>query len=520
RFTGAGKNAAKNGMAAALLDYGALAEKAKITGKEEQIVSLGIYRAEGGRLTRIAGAINETAEGRRLAGFNGNSYYSVPIFCFGRVYIIKCGIRRFYGSFSGFVIMFVGIALSVMLSVFTNFLAKRREDLAREVAEKTRELSESRAKVLSIFNAAPIGIGVVKDRVILEVNPFMTEMTGYKKDEMLGRKSRFLYPSDREFENAGKVKYGMMEMTGRGVVETRWVRKDGREMDILLSSTYIDPAHTDRGVIFTALDITERKLAEANLKKALDEMKNLDAMKNNFISMVSHELRTPLTAIKGFVSLLNGGAAGEMTDVQKEYAGIIEKNAERLLSLMNEILDISRMESGKFTINQEECELRSVIEDSVREIKSIAEKRGIKIDFMEGQEYRANIDKYRISQVMTNLLGNSIKFSPENSVISVNLAKMTTWEVRKTYGRAPEDMKEGPCFCVSVKDRGRGIKQESIDKLFSRFYQINDGDSKVYKGVGLGLNICRQIVEMHGGRIWAESGGEGKGSEFIFVLPA
>lgn len=380
-------------------------------------------------------------------------------------------------------------------------------------------LKASLEKIAGIFSAAPVGMVVVVDRIVTEVNPYMEEMTGYAREELIGKKSLMLYPDEEHFKRVGEIEYQMMKETGRGSVETKWKRKNGTLTDIFLSSAWVDPADTSKGAIFTALDITDRKTSENKLKQIVEELKKIDAMKSNFISMVSHELRTPLTSIKGFVSLLLRGAAGELNEKQTDYLETASVNSERLLKLINDILDISKLESGNFEVKMEKYEAADLLREVIKETSVIAEKKSILLveNSVEGAEIYS--DRFRTAQVLINLVTNSMKFSPENSTVYVMMAQPEYSEIKSRAEKAGVNLAPGRYSVFSVKDEGRGIEDIYLKKLFERFFQIQEGDSKVYKGVGLGLHICKQIVEKHGGHIWAESEGAGKGSEFVFVIP-
>lgn len=391
------------------------------------------------------------------------------------------------------------------------------EITCRKKAEQ--ELKTSLEKIAGIFSAAPIGMGVVVDRVFTEVNAHMGEMTGYGREELIGKRARIIYPDDECFKKVGEVKYRMMRESGRGSVETNWKRKDGKVIDVFLSSAWANPEDTSKGAVFTALDITDRAAAEKRLRQLVEELQKIDAMKSNFISMVSHELRTPLTSIKGFISLLLRGAAGGLNDKQMDFLNAVSVNSDRLLKLINDILDISKMESGSFEITKEACDSSAIVGDAVREAAVLADKKSIMLvdDSVSGVAVYA--DRFRISQVLVNLITNSIKFSPEKTAVYISAAGVSFDEIKNRVKKAGVAAASGRYVMFSVKDNGRGIDGRNMSRIFERFFQIMEGDSKVYKGVGLGLHICKMIVEKHGGHIWAESEGTGKGAEVIFILP-
>jgi signal transduction histidine kinase len=236
--------------------------------------------------------------------------------------------------------------------------------------------------------------------------------------------------------------------------------------------------------------------------------------------MVSHELRTPLTSINGFLSLLLGGAGGAPSATQKEYMEIMRNNTGRLLSQINDLLDVSKMESGAFTIDRKPCDIAVVIKQCIADIEALLKNRNITVNLaMPDAPFILNIDAYRISQSVTNLLSNSIKFSPPGSAIDIRSEASDLASI-KTPGRAGAgSLKPGQYAMISVQDHGRGIDSGNIEKIFERFYQVGGSNTKKNPGTGLGLNIVKNIVQAHGGTVWAESGGIDKGTKFIILLP-
>lgn len=217
---------------------------------------------------------------------------------------------------------------------------------------------------------------------------------------------------------------------------------------------------------------------------------------------MSHELRTPLNAVLGFSQLLKTGMAGELNEKQKRYTNNIITSGDFLLNLINDILDLSKIEAGKIELIKENISAPQSIEETTLLIKERERRHNIvfenefdpKLDYIEA-------DEQRLKQILFNLLSNAVKFSkPEGGVIKI---------ITRKADEAAE---------ISVSDTGIGIKPENIDKLFLKFERLEKGISERYGGTGLGLAISRQLVELHGGKIWAESE-FGKGSIFTFTLP-
>ncbi len=240
-------------------------------------------------------------------------------------------------------------------------------------------------------------------------------------------------------------------------------------------------------------------LAESFNRMSL-RLKELDNMKSEFISIVSHELKTPLTSMKEAANLLMEGAAGELNEKQKRLITIMEQGIGRLLQLIGELLEISKLESGMVDIRLDECSMNDVVSGFISEIQPYAEKKGIRINVSYLQEEMGIfMDRNKILRVLTNLTHNAIKYSDEGSGIEIRLNR-----------------KDDQIF-IEIEDHGKGIPEEDIPLIFEKFYQSKA--TRGHSGIGLGLAISRSIIDAHGGRIYAKST-IGKGSVFTFSLPS
>jgi signal transduction histidine kinase len=235
----------------------------------------------------------------------------------------------------------------------------------------------------------------------------------------------------------------------------------------------------------------------------LGRERELDRLKTEFLSTISHELRTPLTSVKGALGLIRGGAVGNVSSEMKELLDIALTNTDRLIHVINDILDIFQLERGQARIRPVNMSLTQSVTRALRTVATLAELRKVTIE-TELQEHLPAVkgDPKRVEQVLVNLLNNAVKFSPPEGRITVR-------------ARAENEMVH-----VSVADRGRGMSAEFLDRLFGKFEHAQGSLMRENQGAGLGLAICRHVVNAHGGRIWAESEGEGKGSVFHFTLPA
>jgi signal transduction histidine kinase/CheY-like chemotaxis protein len=224
-------------------------------------------------------------------------------------------------------------------------------------------------------------------------------------------------------------------------------------------------------------------------KHRLAERSDLDRAKDEFISTVSHELRTPLTSIRGALGLLSSGLLGDVDARAHNLLRIASTNTERLIRLINDILDLERMESGQSPVNLRRCSLYDLAREAVEMMSALAEAAHIRLELNSYAAHDSiyfDADPDRILQVLTNLLSNAIKFSPEDSTVSLEID-----------GNADE-------LSLKVIDRGRGIPADKLESIFDRFQQVESTDSSKKGGTGLGLAICRSIIQQHGGLIWAQ----------------
>src|SRR5262249_46150450 len=280
-------------------------------------------------------------------------------------------------------------------------------------------------------------------------------------------------------------------------IEVQSKRKDGVIIYLSLSVSPIrDTEGKVVGFLRVAKDISEKKRFERRLKE-------LDRMKSDFVSNVSHELRTPLTAIKGSVDNMLDGLTGSINEKQVRYLARIKSNTDRLSRLINDLLDLSRIESGGVEVRSTAFTLTALAEEVSEHLRSLAAEKLIRIE-VPPRDPKLTVwaDRDKVTQVLMNLIGNAVKFTPQNGKVTVAVEKNGDDYVQ-----------------ISVDDTGPGILPEEKNKIFSKFYQVAHVDKQKPKGSGLGLAISKALVEMHGGKIWVESE-VGKGSTFYFTLPA
>jgi PAS domain S-box-containing protein len=289
---------------------------------------------------------------------------------------------------------------------------------------------------------------------------------------------------------------------GEASSEFRITRADGVERDVsAIQRAVVDGHGRVIRVLGVNVDVTERKLAErVQLQAGHDQVR----FKDEFLSHVSHELRSPLTAIKQFTSIFLGGLAGDLTDDQRKYHQIVLKNVQQLQAMIDDLLEVTRLETGKLTIEAERVSIPSVVADSLDTLAGTAQAKGVSLtsDLLEDLPF-AHADRTRLRQILIILLDNAIKFTPTGGVVRIHA------------GVLPRD----PAFLLlEVSDTGCGISPEIREKIFERHYQVQEHAPGSRKGLGLGLYICKQLVTRQGGEIWAENQ-EPEGSTFSFTLP-
>ena len=299
-------------------------------------------------------------------------------------------------------------------------------------------------------------------------------------------------------------------MTGHGTIDSALEAMKRGASDYLMK-----PLNLDELIIRIRKVLEERqrfvrlKDFADKLEKANQELRKIDAMKSEFVSVASHELRTPLAAIKNSVQLMLSGKTGEINENQTKFLSMAERNINRLTNILNDLLNLSKIESGKIELKFEDIELKGIIELTASSLRIQADGKSIQIEVEVPEQLPAVYgDPEKIEQILTNIIGNSIKFTAEGGKILIT-AKLLS----------PE--KEGGprhTVAVYVKDTGIGIPPEHLEPIFEKFHQVEGSLHRSVSGTGLGLAITKGLVEAHQGKIWVESE-VGKGSTFTFTLP-
>jgi PAS domain S-box-containing protein len=370
------------------------------------------------------------------------------------------------------------------LEMFEFLGAQVGQFVERDAATQALRESNDRMRAL-VDNMLEGLITISGHNVIEQVNPAAEAMFGYTAAEMVGQHLKLLMPQSLAPQADDYLKDVARRALGK-LTEWDGRRKSGETFRFELS--------------LFGFQTPDGRPHFAGHLRDISERRKLEKMKQEFVATVSHELRTPLTSIRGSLSLLAGGALGDLPDEAKDVVLIAERNTVRLITLINDILDLERVEAGKLELKVEEFPVAEMIERSLESVRGFAAERGVALTAATTAA-RVEADRDRLVQVLVNLLSNAVKFSPPGAAVSVSVAE-------------PEASLE-----IRVRDLGRGVPAHRREAIFGRFEQVESSDARQKGGTGLGLAICKAIVEQHGGKIGVESA-PGEGSTFWFRIPS
>jgi len=372
-----------------------------------------------------------------------------------------------------------------------------------------------------LLEAAPDAIIEIDENgVIVLLNRVTEQMFGYARQELLGQPVEILIPeSHRAAHVHHRAHYWSHPQTramGSGL-SLEGQRRDGTRFPVEIS---LSPVESEEGFRVTAIirDTTERKQAEDRIRTIQDkynralsatnrelearnqEVERANRLKSEFLASMSHELRTPLHTIIGFSELLAEQLEGPLNEKQQRFVEHIHGDSLHLLELINDVLDLSKIEAGRLELRREAFDIGMAIEEVLHSIRRQAEVKGLTVETRVAAESAVYADKVRFKQILLNLLSNAVKFTPEGGTVGVDAVL------------------RGDFFEVSVTDTGVGIPSAEHESVFDKFYQVGNTTKGVREGTGLGLAITQHLVTEHGGRIWVESE-VGKGSRFTFTIP-
>jgi PAS domain S-box-containing protein len=381
--------------------------------------------------------------------------------------------------------------------VIISRLREMQGELEQRIAERTAALSAASIDLLALGRRSSLILNSVTDGIVglgsdgqpTFLNPAAERMLGRALHDFNGitlhQAAHHSYPDGRRYALADCAGATAL-LRGETIIAAQdlfW-RADGSSFPVEYSATPVQDVEGGTASVMTFRDVTERHAIER--------------LKDEFVSTVSHELRTPLTSIRGALGLLQSGRLGDLGVKGRRMMEIAVNNADRLVRLINELLDLQRIESGKLELKLGPAMANDVMTEAFESVKGMADHAGVGIDI---QPIHASlwIDRDRIIQTLVNLMSNAVKFSPPGTSVTLN-------------GSLEESN-----FTFRVADRGRGVPVNELETIFERFRQVDASDSRDKGGSGLGLAICRSIVKAHGGRIWAESDGV-SGSIFQFTV--
>jgi len=383
----------------------------------------------------------------------------------------------------------------LMIILLTGFYLSQQKLLAsaQQMAESEEALRTRQAKLDGIFRAAPVGIGLLVNRVFKEVNGQVCSMTGYPRKALLEKSSRLLYRTQEDYDFVGREKYEQIAEHGKGTVETHWVRQDGTVIDVMLSSAPLFEGTQPQEILFTAMDITERKKLEA-VRFTIDKMETLGIMAGG----IAHDFNNVLMSILGNISLV--GLAATSAEVE-ERLGDAEQGCRQAMLLAKQLLTFAK---GGAPVKKPD-ELRLIIQEAAKLALSGSKSKTI-FSFPEDL-YTVDVDRGQMHQVITNLLINADQAMPLGGQIHIRAQNFTTTR------KPTPTLLPGKYVLVTIADQGMGIAPDQLDKIFDPYYSTKQ------KGSGLGLATVYSIVKQHGGLITCDSK-LGHGAVFSLYLPA
>ncbi|WP_299829979.1 PAS domain-containing sensor histidine kinase [Pseudomonas sp.] len=431
-----------------------------------------------------------------------------------------------------------GSRLSAMVSVTSlrdsaetiiGYLLIGTDNTARKQEEATQALLDQRLRDQQFYTRSLIESNIDAlmmtdpQGIISDVNKQMMALTGRTRDELIGAPCKNFFTDPARAEAAIKRvlsenKVSDYELTVRAYNGTETVVSYN-------AATFHDRDRKLQGVFAAARDVTERKRFERTLEEKNIELEHASHMKSEFLATMSHELRTPLNAVIGFSEALKDGMVGDMTETQREYISDIFTSGQHLLSLINDILDLSKVEAGMMELELESVELASLLSNSLLIVREKAALQRIQLKLETETDFGSlELDLRKTKQIVYNLLSNAVKFSQREGSVTMAVRQVSHDQVGRIEGDWPvygfpipaSDYRQ--FLELSVSDTGIGIDQDNMSKLFKAFSQIDSSLARKFEGTGLGLAMVKQLTELHGGSV-AVASLKGSGARFVAWLP-
>jgi PAS domain S-box-containing protein len=353
-------------------------------------------------------------------------------------------------------------------------------------------------RVQTVLNTVGIGVLIFdRDGYLIEANDAFLQMTGYTHEEIVSRRLSWRDMTAPEYVGVSEQQMEKLARTGRiGPYEKEYIGKDGSRRWMLFTGAKL----ADDTIVEYAIDVSERKKVEEELRTSKAAAEDANRIKDAFLATLSHELRTPLGAILLWTKILEGSHVDAA--VLREGIQAIKLSAEAQKELIEDLLDMSRITTGNLRLKPRDIDLLAVVQDALETIRPAAAARQVRLQIdLDGRAGWVHADPDRIRQVMWNLLTNAVKFTPRGGKVDVSLKR------------------QGGEIEIRIKDTGQGISAGFLPFVFQAFRQADTSQARTTGGIGLGLAIAKQLVELHGGSIWAESEGLNAGATFTTRLP-
>ena len=402
------------------------------------------------------------------------------------------------------------IILSETNKMLEEMMQEFKVESTKQLKNEIHKMKTLEQKYHSLYDGSPILFRTIDLRgIIIDCNVHYADSLGYLKKEIIG-KSIFAHVAKQSIDSL-KKSFQQWKKTGTAKSNEIWLqRKDDTIFPTLLSATNLyDGKGRLIGSNSALRDITEVykaqkkiKAHELKMKVQLAQLKKLDALKDDFLTMITHELKTPLVPIISYVDIILSETFGKLNTEQKKRLEIIRASTNSLLKLVSDLLDTQKIELGQLMLNKDVHDLGEIMHDVIDKIRPTIYRKNVTLGIDIKSHAVILCDSSRIEQVLSNLIFNSLDFCPQkNGKITLQLYS----EKNNAH--------------VTIKDNGIGLTKNSIDKIFVKFYQVDASMTREHGGTGMGLAVCKGLVEGHGGKIWAESAGLGKGVTIHVLLP-